>query len=98
MVGDVGIEVDCKRRRICWKARGARNLTEVQVKVFDLAGPIAAQMNLGAGTERPAGLCCVASELGADGVDAGGDEGDVAGDVDGGVDGNLDRFIVVASA
>src|SRR6516165_9918065 len=98
MVRDVGTEIDCKRCRICWQARGCRNRTEVQVKVFDLSGPIAAQTNLGAGTERPAGLCCVASELGADGVDAGGDEGDVDGDVDGGLDGNLDRFIVVATA
>src|ERR1700730_15991972 len=90
MVRDAGIEVDCKRCRICWQAHGGRNLTEVQVKVFDLAGPIAAQTNLGASTERPAGLCCVAGELGADGVDAGGDEGDV--------DGNLDRLILVATA
>src|SRR5262249_8039024 len=98
MVRDVGIEIDCKRCRICWQTRGCRNRTEVQVKVFDLAGPIAGQTNLGAGAERPAGLCCVTSELGADGVDAGGDEGDVDGDVDRGVDGNLDRFIVVATA
>src|SRR5262249_16357377 len=98
MVRDVGIEVDCKRCRICWQPRGCQKRTEVQVKVFDLAGPIASQANLRAGTERPARLCCVTSELGADGVDAGGDEGDVDGDVDGGVDGNLDRVIVVATA
>src|SRR5262245_39195697 len=94
----VCIDIDCKLLRICWQARGCRNRTEVQVKVFDLASPIAAQTNLRAGTERPAGLCRVTSELGADGVDAGGDEGDVDGDVDRGVDGNLDRFIVVATA
>ena len=56
MVRDAGIEVDSKRRRIRWQARGGRNLTEVQVKVFDLASPIAARANLGAGAERPAGL------------------------------------------
>jgi hypothetical protein len=90
VVRDAGIEVDSKRCRISWQARGGRNLTEVQVKVFDLAGPIAAQANLGAAAERPAGLCCVAGELGADGVDAGGDEGDVDRDVDGDVDRGVD--------
>src|SRR5262249_2484 len=52
---------------------------EVQVKIFDLAGPIAAQANLGAGAERPAGLCRMAGEWGADRVDAGGGEGDADG-------------------
>src|SRR5438132_11725994 len=104
MVRDAGIEVDSKRRRIRWQARGGRNLTEVQVKVFDLAGPIAAQANLGAGAERPAGLCCMAGELGADRIDAGGDERDVDGDVDGDVDRDVDRgvdgdlVVIVAAA
>src|SRR5262249_48633313 len=44
-----------------------------------LAGPIATQANFGAGAERPAGLCCMAGELGADRVDAGGYEGDIDG-------------------
>src|SRR5262249_36157554 len=60
--------IDCKRCRIRWQACGGRNVTEVQVKIFDLAGPIAAQANLGAGAERPAGLCCMAGEWGADRV------------------------------
>src|SRR5262249_30918795 len=98
MVRDAGIEVDSKRCRIRWQARGGRNLTEVQVKVFDLAGPIAAQANLGAGAERPAGLCCMAGELGGDRVDAGRYEGDVDGDVDRGVDGDVDRDLVVIVA
>src|SRR5262245_66128601 len=104
MVRDARIEIDSKRCRIRWQARGSRNLTKVEVKVFDLAGPIAAQTNFSAGPERPAGLCCMASELGADRVDAGGDERDVDGDVDGdvdrGVDGNvddLDRVVIVAA-
>src|SRR5262245_57490056 len=95
MVRDVGIEIDCKRCRICWQARGCRNRTEVQVKVFDLASPIADQMNLRAGAERPADLYRMASELGADGVDAGGHEGDVDGDVYRGVDGDVDRDLVL---
>src|SRR6202011_1341938 len=63
-----------------------------------LAGPIAAQTNLGASADRPAGLCRMAGEAGADRVDAGGDKGDVDGDIEGGVDRNLDRFIVAPIA
>ncbi len=87
----MGIEVDSKRRRICWQTRGGRNFTEVQVKVFDLASPIAAQTNFDAGADRPAHLCRMADEAGADRVDAGGDKGDVNWDVDG----HLSRVVIV---
>src|SRR5262249_61072468 len=60
VVRDAGIEVDSKRCRIRWQACGGRNLTEVQVKVFDLAGPIATQANFGGGAERRASLCRMA--------------------------------------
>src|SRR5262245_53336036 len=95
MVRDTGVEVDCKRCRIRWQACDGRNGTEVQVKVFDLPGPIAAQANLGAGADRPADLCRMAGELGADGVDAGGHEGDVDGDVYRSIDGDVDRDLVL---
>src|ERR1700732_3071699 len=65
---------------------------------IDLAGPMAAQTKLGAGTECPAGPCRMAGELGADGVDAGGDKGDVDGGIDGGVDRDWGRVIVAPIA
>src|SRR5262249_51777695 len=62
-----------------------------------LRGPISAQSKFGAGSECPAGPRRMAGELGADGVDGGGDEGDVDGDIDGDVDRSWGRFIVVAT-
>src|SRR5262249_26256267 len=76
---DVGIEVDRKRRQVCWQACGGRNVTEVTGKVFDFAGPIAAKANLGAGADRPAELCRMTGEASADRVDAGGGRGGADG-------------------
>ncbi len=69
----MGIEVDRKRRQVCWQAHAGRNITEVEVKVFDLASPFASQTDFGASADRPAHLCHMAGEAGADGIDAGGD-------------------------
>jgi hypothetical protein len=83
VVGDAGIEADGERSRICRQNRGGRDVTEIQVKIFDLAGPVAPETDLRAGANRPPCLRLLAEEGGACGVGAGDDEGDIDREFDG---------------
>ena len=80
---DAGIEGDGEWGRIRRQDRGGRDVTEIQVKVLDLAGPVATETNLRAGANRPPCLRLLAEEGGACGVGAGDDDGDIDRDFDG---------------
>ena len=79
---DAGSEGDRERSRIRRQHRGGRDVTEIQVKIFDLAGPVATETDLRAGARRPPCLRLLAEEGGACGIGAGDDDGDIDGDLD----------------
>src|SRR5260370_1149856 len=62
MVGDAGIEVDRERGRVQRIGPGGGDATEIQIKVLDLAGPIAGETNLGAAAYCEACFCGVTGE------------------------------------
>ena len=70
---NAGIEADRERRRVQRIGGRGRDAAEIEIEVLDLAGPIAAQANFGAGAHREAGLCRMAHEARGDRVRAGGD-------------------------
>jgi hypothetical protein len=69
---------------------GSGDATEIEIKVLDLAGPIAGETDLGAGAHREACLCRVADEAGGGRVGAGGD----GGNFNRNIDWNFDRVAV----
>src|SRR6185503_19672078 len=50
------------------------DVAEIQVKILDLAGPVATETDLGAGPEGPARLCFLAEVCAGGGIGAGDDD------------------------
>jgi hypothetical protein len=87
VAGDSGIEVDRKRRRVQRIGGGGRYPAEIEVEVFDLAGPIAGETDFGADANCESRLRRVTGEAAGRSAGAGGHGGDFNWNLDRDFDG-----------